>query len=109
MSWYTNLQVAVLSGTGTTFNSLHEHIISILDRDGISHELFTDICSSFETGEATCNVHPAYLYQFFVEIAPLLSPLNLEIRCLGEEFRHTWIMGIASGKIDFNVGPWDYE
>jgi len=109
MSWHTILQVAQIGDVNVEFESLEAKLRTILQRDGIHQHLLDDLQDALVQGEGTCNVHAAYLQQLFHEIAPLTAPGSLEIRCLGEEFRHTWIMSINAGSIDFSEGVWDYD
>ncbi len=109
MSWHTVLQIAQAGDVTVDFDALEAGLAALLQRDGIDHDLLGDLRDALEGGEATCNVHAAYLQQLFGEIAPLTAPGSLEIRCLGEEFRHTWIMSINAGRIDFSEGLWDYD
>lgn len=109
MSFHTTLQIAQTGDVSVEFESLSAQLEILLQRDGIHRDLLTDLHDAFEQGEAICWVHAAYLFQLISEIAPLTAPGSLEIRCLGEEFRHTWIMSVAAGRIEFSAGPWEYD
>lgn len=109
MSWHTQLQVQNLGGAAISVDDFEKQILDMLRRDGISADLFGALREAFESGEATCHVDSVYLYQLFEELTPLIPALDIEVRCLGEEFRHTWIRAISNGEVTLEVGPWDYE
>lgn len=109
MSWHTLLQIAQTGDVTVEFDTLEATFRTLLQRDGIHHHMLEDLHDAWVQGEGSCNVHAAYLQQLFREIAPLITPGSLEIRCLGEEFRHTWIMSISAGTIDFSEGLWHYD
>lgn len=109
MSWDTVIQVMNTGDVPVKFESIEAAAGAILDRDGIDRDFLEDLRMSFEQGESIGNVHSHYVHQVFSQLAPLITQGGVEVRCLGEEFRHTWIMSIKEGHIDFSAGPWEYE
>jgi hypothetical protein len=107
VSWHTVIQVASVGDGVVGFDTVEHVIRSIFERDGTHLDVLEDLRIAFSKGEATCNVHPAYLQEVFSQLAPLITIGTLEARCIGDEFRDTWVMSIAEGCIQFSEGPWD--
>jgi hypothetical protein len=109
MSWHTIVQVSNGGDVEVAFETVEAVVASALKGDGIHPDVLDQLRRSFEQGEGSCNLHPAYLQSLFAEIAPLVTSGVLEVRCLGEEFKSTWIMCIEEGRVGFTVGPWGDE
>lgn len=109
MSWHTIVQVSNAGEVEVAFETVEAVVASTLKRDGVHPDVLDQLRKSFEQGEGSCNLHSAYLQTLFAEMAPLVTDGMLEVRCLGEEFKSTWIMSIKEGRVSFSVGPWDDE
>jgi hypothetical protein len=109
MSFHTALQIANHGDASLDFDGISGRVLALLDRDGIHHDLLSDLRESFSTGNSICYVDPLYLLQLLEDVAIIAPHFHFEVRCLGEEFRHTWIREFSQGKSIFEAGPWDYE
>src|SRR5690606_9836465 len=98
MSFHTTLQIANLGDECINVDDIGDRVLRILDRDGIHHDLLTDLRDSFNTGQSVCYVHSAYLLGLLEAVAAIAPQAHFEARCLGEEFRDTWIREFSGGK-----------
>ncbi len=109
MSYHTILQIENIGDEPIDIDELGDQILTMLDRDGIHHDLLSDLQDAFETGEGVCSVHSGYLLELLGDVAAIAPQANFSVRCLGEEFRHTWIREFSEGMAVFVAGPWDYD
>ena len=108
MSWHTKLQIQVLGSDLVDLQAIADTVLKQLQEDQIHPDVYGDLKQAFDEGEAIFNVDVAYLQHLLRKIAPHLPEANFEARCLGEEFRDTWVATFRSGKEVFCHGPWDY-
>lgn len=110
MSFHTKLQIQMLgSSEPVDFQNIEDSVLALLKVDGIHKDVYSDLRSAFGSGEADFNLHAAYLLVLVRKVAKILTDKEFEARCLGEEFRHTWIAAFRNGREIFCQGPWDYE
>ncbi|WP_395330778.1 hypothetical protein WBP06_00555 [Novosphingobium sp. BL-8H] len=109
MSFDSDLHIAIIGLEIPHFEKLKNNIIKQLDEDGISHDVFQDIVTSFTDGRGQFRLHSAYLMDFLDKIAPLFPEVNFDARGLGEEFRDTWVAEYREGRREYTQGPWDYD
>ncbi len=107
MSWHTIIQVASVGDEVIGFDTVEPTLTSIFQRDGTHLDVLENLRTAFAEGEGVCSVHPGYLQEVFSQLAPLITTGTLEARCIGDEFRDTWVMSIAEGYVQFSEGPWD--
>jgi len=109
MSFHTILQIANLGDEPLHIDDIGDRVLAILDHDGVHHDLFSDLRESFDAGESVCRVHSDYLLGLLGAVAAMAPQGHFEVRCFGEEFRHTWIREFSGGRTIFEAGPWEYE
>lgn len=108
MSFYANLQINNLGEDSIDIYLLKESIIEILSTDGIHEDVFEDLQTAFDEGEAPLNVTAAYLKELITKIATLDSNYHFEARAIGEEFRDLWVAEFDQGSVIFSAGTWGY-
>lgn len=110
MGWNTKLQIQMLGYSDPVdLKMIVDTVLKKLDEDGIHSDVFADLKQAFENGEADFNVHAAYLQILLRNITQSLPDAYFEARCLGEEFRDTWVATFRNGKEIFCQGPWEYD
>jgi hypothetical protein len=110
MSWHTTLQIRTLGYSDPVeLQFIEEIVLKQLREDKVHPDVYLDLKQAFERGETVFNVHAAYLKQLLRRVSSNLPRTHFEVRCLGEEFRHTWVATFQHGKEVFSHGPWDYD
>ena len=109
MSFDTDLEIALVDGDTPDLDAVKAKVLAQLDRDGMHHDVYSDITDAFSSGRSHFRVHPQYLLQLLDALAKLLPPISFDARAMGEQFRETWIAEYREGSRTYTQGPWDYE
>jgi hypothetical protein len=109
LSFDTALEIALVDGDAPELDSQKSKILAQLDRDGIHHDVYSDISDAFSSGHGHFGVHPQYLLQLLDAIAKMVPDTPFDARALGEQFRETWVAEYREGSRVFTRGPWGYE
>jgi hypothetical protein len=109
VSFDTGLEIAVVEGEAPDLETVRSKVLAQLDRDGIHHDVFSDLSEAFGSGRGHFRVHPLYLLQLLDAVARILPNVSFDARALGEQFRETWIAEYRAGSRLYTQGPWDYE
>jgi hypothetical protein len=109
LSFDTDLEIAFVDGDRPDLDAVKPEVLAQLDRDGMHHDVYSDLSETVQSGRGHFRVHPFYLLQLLDALAKMLPRLSFDARALGEQFRETWIAEYRDGVRVFTQGPWDYE
>lgn len=107
MSFFSTLQIQY-SDDPIDIDSQSEKILKILKEDGIHSDVFVDLKAAFENTAGDLSIGSIYLLGLIESVAQMFPNSPFHARCLGEEFRYTWIREFENGSPVFSAGPWDY-
>ncbi len=107
MSFFSTLQIQYPDDP-INIDSQSEKILKILKEDGIHSDVFVDLKAVFETTSGELSIDSIYLLGLVESVAQMFPISPFHARCMGEEFRYTWIREFENGNAVFSEGPWDY-